>query len=116
MLARKVAYLLAQSGKRGEGRKVLETAYRENSKTPRSAIVLSEYLATFHADQDDAKEEAMRLAEEAVDRFPSSPGAWEHLVRMQLVARRGAEARATVMRAMERERTPILVSGFAWDR
>lgn len=102
-LARKVAYLLAQTGNREEGRKVLETAYRNHSKSPLAAIVLSEYLATFLADNEETRAEAMRLAEEAVERFPSYPNSWEHLVKMHLATRQIGKAREAVTQAIERD-------------
>lgn len=101
-LARKVAYLLAETGDREGGREVLERAYQANSDSPRAAITLSEYLVTFLLAEDGAKDEAMRLAKEAADKHSWHPAAWEHLVRMQLLDRQMDEARATVMRALER--------------
>lgn len=102
-LARKVAYLLAQQGKRNEGREVLEAAHRAHKNTPQAGIILSEYLATFFRDDEEAQKKAMELAEAMVDEFPSQAAAWEHLVRLHLVGRRMDQARATVMRALERE-------------
>lgn len=102
-LSRKVAYLLAQTGDRDGGRAVLERAHQAHESSPRASITLSEYLATFFGDEEKSRAEALRLADEAVDQYPWHPAAWEHLVRMHLVARQIGEARATVERALKRE-------------
>jgi tetratricopeptide (TPR) repeat protein len=102
-LARKVAYLLAEAGQVEAGREVLEQAYRSRSDAPFVGIFLSEYLATFLPGDEAAGKEALRLALEAVERHPSESAAYEHLVKMHLVSRRPAEARAVLERAIARE-------------
>lgn len=102
-LARKVAFLLAQQGKRQEGREVLEAAYAANQASPRAGVTLSEYLVTFFGDDEEARKRALDLAEAMAERFPSNPLSWEHLVRMHLVGRRMDQARSTIMRAIDRE-------------
>lgn len=107
-LSRKVAYLLAQTGDKEGGLAVLKRTHQVHSGSPRASITLSEYLATFFGDDEKSRAEALRLANEAADHYPWHPAAWEHLVRMHLVARQIDEARATVERALKRdEKSPL---------
>jgi tetratricopeptide (TPR) repeat protein len=105
-LARKVAYLFAQSGKRQEGRDVLQRAHEDRSDSPIPAIVLSEYLATFFPGDETALTEAMRLAEEAVEKHPTDAAGYEHLVKMHLASDPNtgqAKARAVIGKVLERD-------------
>ena len=102
-LAQKVAAMLAQNGKTAEARKILEEAVAKNPGQPQGYIVLSEYLATFHADSEEDRDRAMRLAEEAVEKFPGVPLVYEHLVNFCLVARQQEKAKEILTKALERE-------------
>lgn len=102
-LARKVAYLLAEAGQIEAGRDVLEKAYQSRPEAPHIGISLSEYLATFLPGDEAAGKEAMRLALEAVEKHPSEPATYEHLIKMHLVSRRPDEARAVLERAIARD-------------
>ncbi|MCB1077567.1 MAG: tetratricopeptide repeat protein [Verrucomicrobiae bacterium] len=102
-LARQVAAMLAESGQRDAGRQVLEEAFRNRPESAEIAIALSEYLATFFPNDDAAKAEAMRLAVESTEKHPSEPAAYEHLVKMYLVARKPGEARAVLEKALARD-------------
>lgn len=102
-LARKVAYLLAESGQRDAGRQILEQTWRRRPESMAATLFLSEYLATFLPGDAAAQTEAMRLAVEALEAHPSEAAAYEHLVKMHLVSRQPALARAVLEKAIARD-------------
>ncbi len=102
-LARRVAYMIAREGHPGEGKALLEESLEENKDRARSYISLSEYLATFYGDEVESRKKALSLAEEAVEKFPSDPAVYDHLVTLFLVERKVDKARATLEKALETE-------------
>ncbi|MCB1233614.1 MAG: tetratricopeptide repeat protein [Verrucomicrobiae bacterium] len=111
-LAQRVAGMLAQNGQVAEGLKILEAAFEKNPGDARIHIILSEFLATFRRESQEDRKRALDLAEEAVEKFPSDPIVFEHLVRLYLAAGQREQAKSLVTKAMERpEKNP-----FFWLR
>ncbi|MAS92253.1 MAG: hypothetical protein CMO55_03565 [Verrucomicrobiales bacterium] len=98
-LARKTAYLLARSGQQSEALEVLEENIEKNPDEPFAHIALSEYLATYQANDPDAVKRSLSVAKEAVERFPEEPAVYEHLVKVYMTGNRRGEARQVIVDA-----------------
>ena len=96
-LARKTAYLLARSGQQSEALEVLEENIEKNPDEPFAHIALSEYLATYQANDPDAVKRSLSVAKEAVERFPEEPAVYEHLVKVYMTGNRRGEARQVIV-------------------
>ena len=102
-LSRKCAVLLARSGKQPKARELLESALKRNPDIAKSYIMLSEFLATYHSNNQDNKERSLTLAREAVEKFPKEPITYEHLAEMYLAGNRKEEAKTLLTRVLESE-------------
>ncbi len=100
-LARKCAYLLARSGNQVRARELLENALKENPDRAMPFIMLSEFLSTYHSNDQDNKDRSLDLARQAVQKFPRNAVTYEHLVKMFLVGDRREEARELLGAALE---------------
>ena len=103
VLARKTAYLLAQSGQQEAGRHLLEGILTKNPGEVYAHIALSEYLATYHSGDPAVHERSIKVIEQAVEEFPDEAAVYEHIVKLHLAANRKEEARAILQKAISRE-------------
>ncbi|MEM7700237.1 MAG: tetratricopeptide repeat protein, partial [Verrucomicrobiota bacterium] len=85
-LARKVAYLLAQSGRQDEALTVLETSLEKSPDQPRAHIALSEFLAAYYSNELEGRDRAVEVIENALRQFPGEPEVYEQLVKLYLVS------------------------------
>ncbi len=104
-LARKTAYLLARSGEESEALGLLEESLANNPDEPYAHISLSEFLATYQANDPAGRQRAFEVIEKAVERFPDEAAVYEHLVKLYLSANRREEARKLIREATARENT-----------
>lgn len=102
-LARKTAYLLARSGEQGEALALLEKSLANNPDEPYAHISLSEFLATYQANDPAGRQRAFEVSEKAVTLFPDEPAVYEHLVKLYLSADRREDARKLITEAAGRE-------------
>ncbi len=102
MLARKTANLLARTGQTDKARALLEKALELNPKSARAHIVFSEFLFTYFSDSAEDREISLKLANDAVDRFPDEPEVYENLVRRYLIEGKRKEARDVIDMATKR--------------
>jgi tetratricopeptide (TPR) repeat protein len=102
-LARKTAYLLARAGEQGEALTLLEKSLASNSDKPYAHISLSEFLATYQANDPAGRQRAFEVSEKAVTQFPDEPAVYEHLVKLYLSADRREDARRLVSQAGARD-------------
>lgn len=103
-LARKCAYLLAsRAGKQSKARELLESTLERNPGIPFPYVMLSEFLSTYHSNNQDNKDRALDLAQQAVDQFPGDPMTYEHLAKMYLLGKRKDEAKTLLMSSLSRE-------------
>ncbi len=102
-LARKTAYLLARSGQQEEALSLLEKSLANNPNAPYAHISLSEFLATYQANDPEGLKRAFDVIEKAVPRFPDEPAVYEHLVKLFLSVDRRDDARKIVSEAAARE-------------
>ncbi|NLT69530.1 MAG: tetratricopeptide repeat protein [Verrucomicrobiaceae bacterium] len=102
-LARKTAYLLARSGEESEALALLEESLANNPDEPYAHISLSEFLATYQANDPAGRQRAFEVIEKAVERFPDEAAVYEHLVKLYLAANRREEARELIRDATARE-------------
>jgi len=103
MLARKTANLLARTGRTDTSLELLERALKLNPNKARAYVVLSEFLYTYFSDNEDDRERSLKLANEAVEKFPDEPEVYENLVRRHLIEGQPTEARKLMDRATARE-------------
>ncbi|MEM9280700.1 MAG: tetratricopeptide repeat protein [Verrucomicrobiota bacterium] len=101
-LARKTAYLLARGGSNDEALKLLEQNLENNPSQPFPYISLSEFLATYQANDPEGRERALEAIRNAVDRFPDEAAVYQHLVRLLLVQGKKDEARLAIEKAASR--------------
>lgn len=102
-LARKTAYLLARSGEESEALGLLEESLANNPDEPYAHISLSEFLATYQANDPAGRQRAFEVIEKAVERFPDEAAVYEHLVKLYLGTNRREEARELIREANTRE-------------
>lgn len=102
-LARKTAYLLARAGQQDEALALLEGSLANNPDEPYAHISLSEFLATYRANDPEGRQRAFDVIEKAVTRFPDEPAVYEHLVKLYLSADRRDDARKIVAEAALRD-------------
>lgn len=102
-LARKTAYLLARSGEEGEALSLLEESLANNPDEPYAHISLSEFLATYQANDPAGRQRAFEVIEAAVAQFPDEAAVYEHLVKLYLTANRREDARELIRGATARE-------------
>lgn len=102
-LARKTAYLLARSGEEGEALSLLEESLANNPEEPYAHISLSEFLATYQANDPAGRQRAFAVIEKAVAQFPDEAAVYEHLVKLYLTDNRREEARKLIRDAASRE-------------
>ncbi len=102
-LARKTAYLMARSGNNDEALELLEKNLEQNPNQPFSHIALSEYLATYHANDPAGRARALKIIEEAAKEFPDEPAVYEHLVKMLLALNRREDAKVVMEQAAARD-------------
>lgn len=102
-LARKTAYLLARSGQQDEALDLLEENLEKNPDEPMAYIALSEYLATYQANDSEARGRSFEVIEEAMEKFPDEPAVYDHLIKIYLVANRKEEAREVLAEAARRK-------------
>ena len=102
-LARKTAYLIARSGDQGEALTLLEESLAKNPDQPYAHITLSEFLATYQANDPAGRQRAFDVIEKAVSQFPDEPAVYEHLVKLYLSADRREDARKLINGAAARE-------------
>ena len=98
-LARKTAYLLARNGSNDEALKMLEGNLEKNPDEPFAYISLSEYLATYQANDEKGRDRAFAVVEEAVEKFPGEPAVYDHLVRLYIINNLKDDARALIEKA-----------------
>ena len=98
-LARKTSYLLARSGQQEEALSLLEKSLASNPEAPYAHISLSEFLATYQANDPESLKRAFDVIEKAVPRFPEEPAVYEHLVKLYLSADRRDDARKVLSEA-----------------
>lgn len=120
-LARKTAYILARSGQTEEAQELLEESLTQNPDQPYAYISLSEFLATYESDALK-KERALKISQDAVDKFPDEPAVYEHLVKLFVASGKRTEAREVVAKAATRENSdPIYwlrlgkIAGQVWN-
>ena len=102
-LARKCAYLLAsRSGKQETARELLESTLQRNSGVPFPYIMLSEFLSTYHSNNQDHKDRALALAVQAVEMFPGDAMTYEHLAKMYLLGKRNVDAQNLLKDALKK--------------
>lgn len=104
-LARKTAYLLARAGQQSEALEVLEENLKRNPGQPFAHIALSEFLATYRANDPDAVKRSLAVARDAVKKFPGEPAVYEHLVKLYMTGNRRAEARQVIVDAVGNDST-----------
>lgn len=102
-LARSTAYLLARSGQQDEALDLLEQNLEQNPDEPMAYISLSEYLATYKANNPEERERAYQVVEEALEKFPDEPAVYDHLVKIYLIGNRKEEAREILVKGSQRE-------------
>ncbi|MFV1996354.1 MAG: tetratricopeptide repeat protein, partial [Verrucomicrobiales bacterium] len=83
-LAGRTAYLAAQEGEIETGIAVLEESLAANPDLVRPYIALSDFIATYIDDEKIAQAESVRIARQALTRFPLDPDVVGHLVMTQL--------------------------------
>ncbi|MDF1813071.1 MAG: hypothetical protein P1V20_12805 [Verrucomicrobiales bacterium] len=104
MLARKCALLLAsRAGKQARARELLESTLERNPGLALPYIMLSEFLSTYHSNNQDNKDRALALAKEAVDLFPKDPMTYEHLGKLYLFGKRKDDAKDLLKGALSVE-------------
>ncbi|MFV1995829.1 MAG: tetratricopeptide repeat protein, partial [Verrucomicrobiales bacterium] len=84
-LAGRAAYLAAQQGEIETGIAILETSLRANPDLVPPYLALSDFVATYLDDEKTAQSESIRVARQALTRFPLDPDVVEHLA-MTLLA------------------------------
>lgn len=104
-LARKCAYLLARSGQQEQARQLLESTLERNDDQAMPFVMLSEFLSTYHSNQQENKDRALTLAQDAVEQFPAEALAFEHLTKMYLVGNRSEEAAELLDASLETPRS-----------
>ncbi len=102
-LARNTAYLLARSGQQDEALDLLEGNLEKNPDEPMAYITLSEYLATYKANDPEERARAYRVIEDALEKFPDEAAVYDHLVKIYLVGNRKEEAREILMEGSRRD-------------
>ncbi|NOY00863.1 MAG: tetratricopeptide repeat protein [Verrucomicrobia bacterium] len=100
-LAQRVAYLLASGGRKEEARGVMQKTLGLNPDDPSAYINFSEYLLTYHAESRPDRERAVALAEEALAKFQDIAAVYQHVVRLYLVGRQAAKAKAAINKALK---------------
>ena len=101
-LAQTVAYLLASGGWKKEAREVFGKALELNPEDSQAYLNFSDYLLTYHAENDPDRERAVALAEEALGKFPDEAAVYDHLIRIYLIGRQTNKAKAAIEGALKR--------------
>lgn len=101
VLARKVAFLQASSGRLKEAREILARSLQLNPQVARAYLSFSEFLLTYYADSAEDRKKAMLLAEEAEQKFADNAVVYGHLIRLYLVSRQTDKAKAAIDRALK---------------
>lgn len=102
-LARKTAYLLARNGGVEDAMKILEDNLKNNPEQPFSHIALSEFLSTYQGNEAAGRARSIDIAKGAVEKFPTVPAVYEHLVRLYMTAQQRDEAYAVMESSLQQD-------------
>lgn len=104
-LAEKTAQLAGQYGNPARGLAILERAHKLNPENPRSFILLSEYLSTYHENRRENVERSLAVMQDAAKRFPANPEVHERLILLHMMRRDQSAAEAALAEALKVEVT-----------
>ncbi len=102
-LAEKASQLAGQYGNPARGLAILERAHQLNPNNPRSYILLSEYLSTYHENRRENVERSLAVMQEAVQQFPADPEVHERLIILHMMRRDQPAAEAVLAAALKAE-------------
>jgi len=100
-LAEKASQLAGQYGNPARGLAILERAHQLNPESPRSYILLSEYLSTYHENRRENVERSLSVMQEAVKHFQEDPEVHERLIILHMMRRDQAAAEAVLAEALK---------------
>jgi tetratricopeptide (TPR) repeat protein len=95
-LSQRLTGLYTRLGRLNEALALLEKAVRQFPKDPGPLLTLARFLERNHNEAPEMKLRALRTAEEAVAKFPSSSDAVDHLVRLHLADQNREKAQAVI--------------------
>jgi tetratricopeptide (TPR) repeat protein len=104
-LAEKASELAGQYGNPARGLAILERAHELNPSSPRSFILLSQYLSTYHENRREHVERSLSVMQEAVKRFPANPEVHERLIILHMMRRDQPAAEAVLAEALKSDVT-----------